>query len=248
VTLTGADWTAGDTVHITVDDDKGDAWDHSADVTAADDGSFTDTFDLPGGLAATFTATATDPADRSAETTFSAGYGSATVPYLVRFTSGTSTATQAQILAAAGAVSQSYIAPLRIHAVLLPGGDSLQASLGKLTSYSAVTKVEPDREREAGGTPNDSNYGDHWSLPQIGWENVFGTVSPGGSARVAILDTGIDGSHPDLDGNVVPGTSILDDSKASATRTATAPRWRESSRPRPTTARASRASGTPVSR
>ena len=75
-----------------------------------------------------------------------------------------------------------------------------------------MTRVEPDRTREAGGTPNDSNYGDQWSLTKIGWENVFGSVSPSGSAKVAILDTGIDGSHPDLDGNVVSGTSILDGS------------------------------------
>ena len=136
----------------------------------------------------------------------------ATEPYLVKFASGTSTDTQAEILAAAGAESQSYIRALRIHGVLLPGGDSLQASLDVLDSYASVARVEPNREREAGGTPNDSQYGDQWSLPLIGWENVFGAVTPSGSARVAILDTGIDGSHPDLDGNVVPGTSILDGS------------------------------------
>jgi len=212
VSLSGADWTAGGTVHVAVDDDKNDAWEHSANVTVAANGTITDTFDLPDGLAAEFTATATDPADRRATATFSAGFGSATEPYLVRFGSGTSTGTQAQILAAAGAVDTNYIAPLRIHGVLLPGGAGLQASLDKLRSYPSVTRVEPDRTREAGGTPNDSNYGDQWSLTKIGWENVFGTVSPSGSAKVAILDTGIDGSHPDLDGNVVPGTSILDGS------------------------------------
>ena len=37
-------------------------------------------------------------------------------------------------------------------------------------------------------------------------------MTPSGLRRVAILDTGIDGSHPDLDGNVVAGTSILDGS------------------------------------
>ena len=142
----------------------------------------------------------------------SEGLGEATEPYLVRFASGTSTATQAQILAAAGAEDLSYIAPLRIHGVLLPGGAGLQTSIDMLRSNPGVTRVEPDRVREAGGTPNDSAYGDQWSLPKIGWDNVFGEVSVNGTARVAILDTGVDGSHPDLNGNVVPGTSILDGS------------------------------------
>ena len=61
VTLTGTGWHAGDTVHLAVDDDATDAWDHSADVTVAADGTITDTFDLPDGLAAEFSATATDP-------------------------------------------------------------------------------------------------------------------------------------------------------------------------------------------
>ena len=156
MTLTGADWQAGDTVHVAVDDDKSNAWEYSEDVTVAADGTITDTFDLPAGLAAEFSATATDPADRSATATFSAGFGSATEPYLVRFASGTTTETQAQILAAAGAVDTNYIAPLRIHGVLLPGGAGLQTSLDKLRSYPSVTRIEPDRTREAGGTPNDS--------------------------------------------------------------------------------------------
>src|SRR5207302_10758375 len=41
---------------------------------------------------------------------------------------------------------------------------------------------------------------------------VFGSVAPGASVVVAVLDTGIDATHPDLSGNVVPGTSILDGS------------------------------------
>ena len=82
VTLTGSDWQAGDTVHVAVNDDGSDAWDHSADVTVAADGTITDTFDLPDGLAAEFTATATDPTDRSATATFTAVSAPAGTPTL----------------------------------------------------------------------------------------------------------------------------------------------------------------------
>ncbi len=212
VHLSGANWTAGSTVHVVVDDDKSDAWTHTADLVAGVDGKISDSFSLPASLTASFTATATGALGQGATATFSAAFASATAPYLVRFASGTSNETQAEILASAGAVDVSYIRPLRIHAVLLPGGSSLQAATDKLHSYSAVVSLEPDRTRDAGGTPNDSRYGDQWSLPKIGWDDVYGSVSPSGSATVAVLDTGIDGSHPDLDGNVVPGTSILDGS------------------------------------
>ena len=176
VTLSGTNWTPGSAVHIVVDDDKSDSWTHTADVAAGVDGKISDSFSLPS-LSATFTATATGTLGQSATTTFSAGFGSATEHYLVRFASGTSTATQAQILASAGAEDNNYIAPLRIHGVLLPGGAGLQPSIDKLRSYQSVTRVEPDREREAGATPNDPDYGNQWSLPKIGWDNVFGETS-----------------------------------------------------------------------
>src|SRR5207247_3862468 len=49
-------------------------------------------------------------------------------------------------------------------------------------------------------------------ISQIGWDQVFGTVAPAGTATVALLDTGVDAFHSDLAGKVVPGTSILDGS------------------------------------
>ncbi len=215
MTLTGSDWQAGDTVHVAVNDDGSDAWDHSADVTVAADGTHhrhVRSSGRPRRRVHRHGHRSRPTGARRRRSASPPGFGSATEPYLVRFAAGTSTDAQAQILAAAGAVSTNYIAPLRIHGVLLPGGAGLQTSLDKLRSYASVTRVEPDRTREAGGTPNDSNYGDQWSLTKIGWENVYGEVSVSGTARVAILDTGIDGSHPDLDGNVVSGTSILDGS------------------------------------
>ncbi len=53
------------------------------------------------------------------------------------------------------------------------------------------------------------SYGDQWALPKIGWDQAYGVVDPAGSAVVAVLDTGVDASHPDLDGNIVAGTSFV---------------------------------------
>ena len=91
----------------------------------------------------------------------------------------------------------------------VPDGSSVVADL---LADGNVSRVEADRIRTAEADPSDSGYADQWSLPKIGWNNVFGTVTPSGSAVVALLDTGVDASHPDLAGQLVPGTSILDGS------------------------------------
>ena len=72
------------------------------------------------------------------------------------------------------------------------------------SSASRPTAREPRR-----AVPSDPRYADQWSLPVIGWDQAFGTVSPSGSAKVAILDTGVDASHPDLNDNIVTGTSFV---------------------------------------
>src|SRR5436190_23541287 len=47
VTLNGANWTAGETVHIRVNDDTGSSWDRDVDVTADETGGIVDRFNLP---------------------------------------------------------------------------------------------------------------------------------------------------------------------------------------------------------
>src|SRR4029453_4773388 len=58
----------------------------------------------------------------------------------------------------------------------------------------------------------DPLYGYQWVLPRIAWDQVFGNVTPTGTARVALLDTGVDALHPEPAGKRAPCTSILDGS------------------------------------
>ena len=188
----------------------------STDTTSTDTTSTGDTSTSPDSTTDT---TSTDTSTTSTDTTSSA---SGTVPYIVSFASGTSAADQQAALDAAGATEQSAVAALRMHFVTFPA-DTAPDSVAALKANSSVRDVEQDKTRDASTAPNDPAYADQWALPRIGWDNVYGNVNPAGSATVAILDTGVDGSHPDLAGNLVPGTSILDGSTARPTRTATAP-------------------------
>jgi hypothetical protein len=70
VTLTGAGWGPGDSVHIFVNDDVGQSWSYSADVTADVAGGFTHQFDLPGWFVADYSVSATGSAGAAASTTF----------------------------------------------------------------------------------------------------------------------------------------------------------------------------------
>ena len=112
-------------------------------------------------------------------------------------------AEQLAAIEAADATSNDSIAALRMHAV-----SASDAAVVALRDDARVSSLELDRSRAAEADPNDSLYPDQWALPKIGWDQVFGT-SIGGSATVAILDTGVDGSQPELAGKLVAGTSLL---------------------------------------
>ncbi len=81
-----------------------------------------------------------------------------------------------------------------------------------LQAAAGVASVTPDQTRDAGAAPGDPSYADQWSLPKIGWDQVYGSVQPKRDAIVAVLDTGVDASNPDLANKLVAGTSILDGS------------------------------------
>jgi hypothetical protein len=129
--------------------------------------------------------------------------------YIVKFAPGISEADQASAIADAGASDISEIAPLRLHSISVPVATE-QAAVDSLKANANVADVEADRTRDVSAVPSDPDYGSQWSLSRIGWDQVFGSVAPAGTSKVAILDTGVDAWHPDLAANVVPGTSILD--------------------------------------
>src|SRR4029079_17136201 len=59
VTLTGANWQPGESVHIFVNDDFGSSWSRNVDVIADASGNITDQFNLPNWFVATYSVVAT---------------------------------------------------------------------------------------------------------------------------------------------------------------------------------------------
>jgi hypothetical protein len=130
----------------------------------------------------------------------------ATHDYVVTFEAGTTAAARTAALTATGAEVIDTVPALRMAVIRVPDGTDIVAAL---RSDTAVTRVEPDRVRGTEARPDDRAYQTQWSLPRIGWDTVYGTIQPRGSAVVAILDTGVDARHRDLAGRLVAGASMV---------------------------------------
>ena len=128
-----------------------------------------------------------------------------TRPYVVSFQPGTSLEDQAAAVTAAGALTTDMIAVLNLHAV-----DASDEAIAALSANPLVAAADLDASRAVEAAPSDPDYAAQWSLPMIGWDQAYDTVAPAGAAVVAVLDTGVDAAHSDLDANIVPGATFVD--------------------------------------
>ena len=80
--------------------------------------------------------------------------------------------------------------------------DGLREAKEKLEEEPGVEAVEYDHAREAAYSPNDPGLPEQWGLKKTGFRPAW-DVSRGDGVRIAIVDSGITGGHPDLSGKVV---------------------------------------------
>lgn len=72
-----------------------------------------------------------------------------------------------------------------------------------LASLPGVIAVEPNLRREWHIAPDDTSYGGQWAHQQTNIEAAWDLSTGGGQAIVAVLDSGVDATHPDLSDNIV---------------------------------------------
>ena len=78
-----------------------------------------------------------------------------------------------------------------------------------LTTLFAALALSVVAAAPAGAAPpNDPLYGAQWGPKQVRAEQAWGT-SRGAGATIAVVDSGIDLDHPDLDGKIVGGATFL---------------------------------------
>ena len=158
------------------------------------------------------TTTTTPPATAPAPTTTSTPAPvpptGPTATLLVKTASGLSATDQAATISSHGGYETSAISALRLHVVSVPAADAF----GALSAYQSdpnVASVSVDDTRTVETAATDPGYSNQWALPKIGWDQVHGVNDPSGSATLAVLDTGVDSSTPDLSGRVVGGWSAF---------------------------------------
>jgi subtilisin family serine protease len=150
-------------------------------------------------------------------TTYAAQGGSSSKPpdqwvkgrILVQPRPGLSDAEFSKALAAQGGRATARLGNLNIYVVTLPPTASEQAVANALSHNPNIKFAEVDRLIAPNFVPNDPYYSSEWHLQTIGAPTAWNT-SIGTGITVAILDSGVDSTHPDLQGQLVPGWNFYD--------------------------------------
>lgn len=113
----------------------------------------------------------------------------------------------AKILKAHGGKSVGRIPRINVHIVQLPPNASEKAIAALIAKNPHIKFAERDMIVKPEGTANDLYYSSAWHLAKIGVSAAWDSSS-GQGITVAILDSGVDGNHPDLAANMVPGWNV----------------------------------------
>jgi subtilisin family serine protease len=96
-----------------------------------------------------------------------------------------------------------------VHRVKLPDGMAVHDALDLFRQDPQVEFAEPNYYRHIRATPNDTNYASLWGLPKINAPGGWDVSTDCGSAVVAVIDTGVDYTHPDLAANIWTNTDEI---------------------------------------
>ena len=94
-----------------------------------------------------------------------------------------------------------------LNVVELPVGASEAQVVEQLRRNPALKHVELDRRVKSTMAVTDPYIGSEWHIPKIGASSAWDTTQ-GAGVTIAILDSGVDGAHPDLAPNMVAGYNM----------------------------------------
>jgi subtilisin family serine protease len=99
---------------------------------------------------------------------------------------------------------------MKVHIVRVPEGD-IDGLLDALRHDPAIQYAEPDGIAQSAFVPNDPSVtsGVEWHLAKVQAPQAWDITHGDTNLVIAILDSGINGAHPDLSGRIVPGFNFV---------------------------------------
>lgn len=113
----------------------------------------------------------------------------------------------AKILSVHGGKARK-IGQSNLHIVDLPGNASETGVIAQLANNPHLKFAELDRRRKSSFVPSDPYFGSEWHLAKVGAPTAWDSTQ-GSGITIAILDSGIDTTHPDLTPNMVAGYNLV---------------------------------------
>ena len=111
-----------------------------------------------------------------------------------------------------GARLNRQIPALQLHVLDVPE-ESSEAVLQSLQQSGMFQSVERDYYAHTAAapsiTPNDPSYINQWHLPKISAPQAWAVNTGAASVVIAVIDSGVDSTHPDLSPQLAPGWNFL---------------------------------------
>ena len=139
---------------------------------------------------------------------------------LVKFREGVPAEKKERLHARHGAKKLREYKPLRLHRIKLKEGETVENAVAKYRLDPDVEYAEPNFIVSNSRIPSpnyDQYFGSLWGISKINAEGAWDFTTGSQNVVVAILDTGVDVTHPDLAGNIwgntaeIAGNGIDDD-------------------------------------
>ena len=127
---------------------------------------------------------------------------------VVKFKPATSLGEVAQAITDAQGEAIDSTGPSGLVLVEPDPGQSVADAVAELSANGDVLFAEADVLLHASVVPNDPLYASYgWPAPMIGLPTAWNTTTGNASVIVAVIDTGVDGAHPDLSGKITTGVN-----------------------------------------
>lgn len=130
---------------------------------------------------------------------------------LVQHRVGANRATANAVLARVGARIQKEMPQLGVSVISVPepAADAIAAVLTRTGLFNFVERDGIAHPAQTLVTPNDPNFPSQWHLAKIQGPSAWALTTGSSAVTIAVIDSGVESTHPDLSSKLVPGWNFV---------------------------------------